>query len=217
MIENSAGNSVESIEAATQATRQRWEARYREGFTPWDTQITPPEVVDFWEGKHLAPKGLALDLGCGPGTNVRFLASLGLHVIGVEIASAPLITARQRFEQYAPQLLPRANFVCSDVCLLPFHNINAQYILDVGCYHSIPRAMRQNYVNGVITNLAPGGFYQLYAFDTDLENPEPEHGPGGVDSGEIALRYSPHLRIVEESIARPDRRPCRWYILQRPA
>ena len=202
--------------AATSATRQRWEARYSEGFTPWDTQITPPEVVDFWQSERLHPEGLALDLGCGPGTNVRYLATLGLHAIGVEIANAPLVTARQRFEQHVPHLLPQAHFVCSDVCLLPFQNLNASYILDVGCFHSIPRAMRQHYANGVINNLAPGGYFQLYAFDTDIENPEPPSGPVGVDAGEIAQRFAPHLNVVEEIIARPDRRPCRWYLFQRP-
>lgn len=213
---NTTVNPAAATLAATNATRQRWEARYSEGFTPWDTQITPPEVVDFWQSERLTPDGLALDLGCGPGTNVRYLASLGLHVIGVEIANAPLVTARQRFEQHAPHLLHQAHFVCSDVCLLPFQDIKAKYILDVGCYHSLPRAMRPHYVHSVVNNLAPGGYFQLYAFDTDPENPDPASGPVGVDEHEITQRFTPHLHLVEENIARPDRRPCRWYLLKRP-
>ena len=35
---------------------------------PWDTEVTPPEVVELIEGEDLAP-GRALDLGCGTGTN----------------------------------------------------------------------------------------------------------------------------------------------------
>lgn len=42
---------------------------YRLTRPPWDTGITPPEVVaTFAEGD--LPPGPALDLGCGTGTNV---------------------------------------------------------------------------------------------------------------------------------------------------
>lgn len=204
------------LDAATSTTRKRWDARYGEGVTPWDTQITPPEVVAFWQSGRAAPTGFALDLGCGPGTNVRYLAGLGLTTIGVEISGAPLLTARQRFAHYSPELLQRAHFVCSDVCLLPFHRLNAAYILDVGCFHSLPRPIRPYYVQSVVANLAPGGYYHLYAFDTDPLDPDPEHGPTGMNVGEIAQRFAPDLMVVEETIANPDRRPCRWYLLQRP-
>jgi SAM-dependent methyltransferase len=204
------------LDIATSATRKRWDARYREGVTPWDTQITPPEVVDFWQSTHLPRQGLALDLGCGPGTNVRYLASLGLTAIGIEIASSPLLTARKRFLQHAPELLQRAHFVCSDVCLLPFLQLNALYILDVGCFHSLPRAVRTYYVESVVANLAPGGYYHLYAFDADPNDPEPASGPPGLMLDEVKQRFTPDLLLVKETIARPDFRPCRWYLLQRP-
>src|SRR5689334_19817077 len=74
------------VNAVTSASRKRWDARYGEGNTPWDTQVTPPEVVDFWQDARRSRDGIALDLGCGPGTNVRFLAALGLNAVGVEIA-----------------------------------------------------------------------------------------------------------------------------------
>jgi hypothetical protein len=147
---------------------------------------------------------------------VRYLAALGLTAIGIEIASAPLNTAQYRISLEAPELLTRAHFICSDVCLLPFQALNASYILDVGCLHSLPRAVRPQYVNSVARNLMPGGYYHLYAFDADPENPEPATGPAGLESGEIALRFTPALELVEETIARPDRRPCRWYLLRRP-
>jgi SAM-dependent methyltransferase len=214
---NTADSTLDNILIdASRATRQRWDARYGEGVLPWDTQITPPEVVDFWRQARLAPQGLAVDLGCGPGTNVRYLATLGLAVIGVEIASAPLIMARQRLARFAPEAMARAYLLCADVSRLPFHGLNANYVLDIGCFHSLPRSLRPGYANSVIANLAPGGFYHLYAFDTDLAIPEPPSGPVGVDEGEIAQSFAPHLQIVEEVVARPDRRPCRWYLLQRP-
>jgi SAM-dependent methyltransferase len=207
-------NMVDSI-LNTSGTRQRWDARYREGVTPWDTQITPPEVVDFWRGNRLPKAGIALDLGCGPGTNVRYLAALALTAIGVEIAGAPLLTAQARLRLHSPELTGHIHFLCSDVCLLPFSGLNATYILDVGCFHSLPRNIRDLYVNSVVSNLAIGGYYHLFAFDSDPENPNPASGPVGVNFGEVGERFTPHLKVVEELIAKPDRRPCRWYLLRR--
>lgn len=208
--------AASDLHSATSATRRRWESRYAEGVTPWDTQITPPEVIAFWQGGRLPRRGIALDLGCGPGTNVRYLASLGLTAIGVEIAGAPLVTATRRIQANAPHLRQRAHFVCSDVCLLPFTDLNAVYILDIGCLHSMPRLVRPYYAQGVAANLAPGGYFHLYAFDADPQNPEPASGPAGMLEGEVARLFTPTLELIEEVIASPNRRPCRWYLLQRP-
>jgi SAM-dependent methyltransferase len=204
------------LNATTSDIRKRWDKRYAQGYTPWDTQTTPPEVVDFWHGPRLSRQGVVLDLGCGPGTNVRYLASLGLHAIGVELASAPLLMARNRLQPYAPELRNRTHFVCSDVCRLPFQKLNVTYILDVGCLHTLPRAVRPYYVESILSNLAPGGYYHLYAFDADPNNLEPASGPPGMDIDEVSQSFTPDLILVEEIVARPDRRPCRWYLLQRP-
>jgi SAM-dependent methyltransferase len=205
-----------ALDAIAAETRARWEARYRTGFTPWDTQITPPEVLDFWQSGTLSPQGIALDLGCGPGTNVRYLAALGLTAIGIEIANAPLELARQRLHHLDATLTQRTHFVLGDVTLLPFQRLNAAYILDIGCLHSLPRPVRPGYVQGVIANLSPGGYYHLYAFDADADNPNPESGPPGMSLDEVVQSFTSGLTLVHETVARPERRPCRWYLLQRP-
>lgn len=210
-------NMVDSdLNAATSATRKRWESRYGEGNTPWDTQITPPEVVDFWEDERHSRDAVALDLGCGTGTNVRYLAALGLAVVGVELAGAPLHTALSRYRGLAPNLRNRIRLVCSDVCRLPFVALNAAYVLDIGCLHTLPIPLRPLYVRSVFDNLAPGGYYHLFAFDIDPTAPQPRNGPMGMASGEVVRLFAPHLELVEEIVGRPDRRPCRWYLLQRP-
>jgi SAM-dependent methyltransferase len=199
---------------AGRATRQRWNTRYLEGEQPWDTRKTPPEVTAFWQSAKLPRRGLALDLGCGPGTNVRYLARLGLHAIGVEIAAPALVTAARRLRAEEPHLHGQTAFVCADVCLLPFRGLQATYILDVGCFHSLPDEVRTHYVRSVIDNLALGGYYQLYAFDRPGPDQQ-ESGPGGLDIGEVASRFTPELTLLEEVVAVPERRPCRWYLLRR--
>ncbi|MEZ4583195.1 MAG: hypothetical protein R3A10_16430 [Caldilineaceae bacterium] len=60
----------------------------------------------------------------------------------------------------------RMAFVQADVSTLPFHGLGAAYILDIGCFHAVhPDFRRDAYAAQVTGNLAPGGYYQLYAFD----------------------------------------------------
>ncbi len=196
------------------AHRSRFEQYYAEGNTPWDTRETPPEVHRFWAGRGAVETGRALDLGCGPGTNVAFLARRGLHTVGVDYVLAPLHTAQRRLAK-APDAAARAAFVLADVTRLPFSGLGARYILDVGCLHGIPPEARQGYVQGVVENLAPGGHYHLYAFD---RVPELEQEPDrirGMTENEVAERFAPWLEVVTIERARPDRHPCRWYLLQR--
>lgn len=197
--------------------RVHWEERYQGECLPWDTGITPPEVLAFWEEHPGLRQGVAVDLGCGTGTNVAYLARLGLRAIGVELAGNALQRCQRRLRQTEPALLRQIALVQADVACLPFHDLQATYILDVGCFHAVDFADRAGYVAGVIANLAPGGYYQLYAFDLlpTTEQP-PDRAPRGVAENEVVDRFAPHLQVVEIQRARPDRQPCRWYLLQKP-
>ncbi len=196
--------------------REQWEQHYASGHTPWDTQITPPEVQEFWRSGRLSPSGIALDIGCGPGTNVRFLAQQGLTAIGFDIALQPLLTGGRRIAERAPALLPRAFFVQADVTRLPLTRVGATYILDVGCFHGVRPEDRAAYVAGIVDNLQSGGYYQIYAFDRTPEMAaNPERKLLGVEESEIVERYAGALEIIDIQRAQPDPYPCRWYLLRK--
>ena len=55
-----------------------WDWMYLFKKTPWDTGITPPEIVSMIESGKV-PIGRALDLGCGTGTNAIYLAQRDLR------------------------------------------------------------------------------------------------------------------------------------------
>lgn len=193
-------------------SRNTWEEHYRNKQTPWDTGITPPEVVAFWQSGRLARAGLALDLGCGTATNVAYLRQLGLDAIGVEHAWSALQQGRQRLTERRLA----AALVQADVSQLPFRGANASYLLDIGCFHGLFAEQRQGYVAGVVENLAVGGYFHLYAFDRvdELRN-NPERAHRGVEEDEIIERFCPQLSVVEIVRANPDRYPCRWYLLRK--
>ena len=84
---------------------------------------------------------MALDLGCGTGTNVAFLAQLGFAAIGVDFALLALVTARQK-----PLLTGLdASFCLGDFADLSFLHVQANFALDMGCLHSLPPENRTHY------------------------------------------------------------------------
>lgn len=197
--------------------RARWEERYASGVTPWDTQLTPPEVKAFWASGRLPPTGLALDIGSGPGTNVRFLAAQGLLAVGFDISFQAVATGRSRILAHAPEVVGRAWLVQADVTQLPLRQAGACYILDLGCSHGLPPTLRDGFAAGIVDNLRLGGYYHLYAFDyVARPEAEAEERHMGFHADEVLERFTPALDVVEILRASPDPHPCRWYLLRKP-
>ncbi len=196
--------------------RRHWDERYLSGPTPWDTGITPPEVVAFWHSQRLPAQGPAIDLGCGSGANVAYLVERGLRVIGVELSGIGLAKARMRLTERLGELVTRAALLQGDAARLPLRNAGASYILDIGCLHSLPLAQRELYARSVIDNLHDGGFYHLFAFDRVQVESGSARAEQGMGEDEVSRLFSPGLSLLSVERGQPDQRPCRWYLLQKP-
>ena len=127
--------------------------------TPWDTQVTPPEVVTLIEGGTLPP-GRALDLGCGTGTNSIYLARHGWEAVGVDFSPVAIRRARRK----ARHARANCQFHRADVTDLSFLVSPFGLVLDIGCLHSIPQESRERYASGLARLVQPAGLYLLYAF-----------------------------------------------------
>ncbi len=125
----------------------------------WDTGITPPELVEVIETRKL-PAGRALDLGCGTGTNVIYLAQHGWEAVGVDFISKAIDTARRKSTAAGV----KAQFFQGDVTQLDFLQPPFDLVLDIGCFHSLASSRRSAYIAGLRRLLRPGGFFLLYAF-----------------------------------------------------
>jgi len=179
---------------------------YRTGRTPWDTGVTPPELVELIEGPEALPSGRALDLGCGTGTNVAYLAEHGWDATGVEADGRALGAAQHRLRTVSDARVFRG-----DVSRLDALAVDAPFdlVLDIGCFHSVAPGRRDAYAYGVATRTAPGATLFVFAFAR-----RPGLVPVGVTSREMRDRFAPWFEPVGR-IAGTSPPGAAWYRLRR--
>ena len=150
---------------------RRWifELMYLLSRTPWDTGITPPELIAFLENHE---PGHALDIGCGTGTNLITMAQHGWQVTGVDFSSRAIRQAQRKAQAVDLQL----QLIHDDVS--SFDNITGTFdlVLDIGCFHSLSRKERARYASNLYRFVKPGGTFLLYSWikgNTERENGHP--------------------------------------------
>jgi SAM-dependent methyltransferase len=182
---------------------------YRFGAPRWDTGITPPEVVSIIEGAAAIPAGRALDLGCGTGTNVIYLAQHGWEAVGVDFSPTAIQQARQKAKD-----TPGATFVEGDVSQLSRLGIQGpfDFVLDIGCFHGLPVHSRQAYVQEVVRVTRPGGLFMIWAIASDRWPFLP--GVPNMQDKEIAERFGQDFTL--ERVQKGEGRwMANWYTLRR--
>jgi SAM-dependent methyltransferase len=168
---------------------------------PWDTNLTPPELVDLIANQKL-PAGRALDLGCGTGTNVVYLAKHGWEVTGVDFVGKAIAAARRK----ARAAGVTAQFFQGDVTRLDFLTPGFDFTLDLGCLHSLPAGHRLAYVSGLARLLRPGAVFLCYAF-------KPESPMGGVAVEEMLRLFGESFENVK--LEHGTGMPSAWYTFRR--
>lgn len=184
-----------------------FEIRYLLGNAPWDTGVTPPEVVELVERRKMPP-GRALDLGCGTGTHSLYLARHGWEVVGVDFSAVAIWRARRRARQAGLHI----RFYRADVTDLGFLTGPFDLALDIGCLHGIPPERRGRYAAEVARLVRPGGLYMLYAF---LPRPDGPSGRG-IAPEEVRHLFSPAFTVERrEGGEDPSGSRSAWYWLRR--
>ncbi|MEW6719381.1 MAG: class I SAM-dependent methyltransferase [Thermodesulfobacteriota bacterium] len=184
----------------------RWKFawRYCSGNTPWDTGITPPEVMEFLRA---VPPGKALDLGCGTGTNAMTLARHGWRVTGIDFTPAAIRAARRKAAEEGLEVEFRVGDV-TDLRSLPG---GYDYALDIGCLHSLPAEDRAAYAGGLFRLVRPGGWFMLYAWRTAGM----ADGAPGIAPGEAESLLREGFENVRETVGEESGRPSAWYWFRR--
>ena len=189
--------------------RVMYNLMYQLGAPRWDTGITPPEVVAVIEGTVAVPAGRALDLGCGTGTNVIYLAHHGWEAIGVDFSPAAIQQAQQKAKD-----TPGATFVEGDVSQLSHLGIEGpfDFVLDIGCFHGLPVHSRQAYAQEVARFTRPGALFMIWAIASDRLPFLP--GVPVMQDKEIAERFGQDFTL-ERTQKGKGRWMANWYTLRR--
>lgn len=116
-----------------------WDASYRYGPAPWDVGGPQPAVVRLASQGKLT--GVVLDAGCGSGENGLYLASLGLRVLGVDVAGTALEMARASAAERGIEI----EFAVADAFQLEKLGRRFDTVLDCGLFHSFDEQERVRY------------------------------------------------------------------------
>jgi cyclopropane fatty-acyl-phospholipid synthase-like methyltransferase len=168
----------------------------------WDTNITPPEVEEFVQNH---PPGRALDMGCGTGTNVLYLAQHGWQTIGVDFVEKALRLARRKARQVGVE----AKFYLDDVTHLSAIEGQFELVLDIGCFHSLSTHDKRVYVENLPRLLVPNGIYLLYGFIN-----QKNHGNVGLTLTDLNL-LSEELQLLEERTGKDSSHRSVWLTYRR--
>jgi 2-polyprenyl-3-methyl-5-hydroxy-6-metoxy-1,4-benzoquinol methylase len=184
--------------------RWKFKWRYWRRQTPWDTQITPPEVMEFISRN---PPGKALDLGCGTGTNAVTLARHGWQVTGVDFAPEAIRAARRK----AAEAGFKIDFHAADVTDLHMLADTFDFVLDIGCLFTLAEKDRKKYPAGLARLLRQHGWFMLYAW---LPRPWKD-GHAGIAAEEVESLLQKDFSKVRAVIGEEGGHPTAWYWYRR--
>lgn len=179
-----------------------FELAYLVGFKPWDSGIPPPELVELVEGPNALPPGRAIDLGCGTGTNCKYMLEHGWDVTGVDYVARAIAAAKRK--------APEAKLLFGDVTRLAEIGIAGPFdlMLDLGCFHSIPEDRRDAYTREAAGIARAGGTLLMFAFG------EKGRGTPVATESEIRARFSNDFDVIDVRAGAPFRRQT-WYRMVR--
>lgn len=178
------------------------------GKSRWDTGIPAPELVRALDGKS---PGRALDLGCGTGTNVLYMAEHGWQAVGVDFVLRAIQKGRARAEEAGLA----AQFMAGDVTKLQKFSFADKFdlALDMGCFHSLTGEDDYlAYGRGLRYWLKDGAIFLLYVHL--IEPQEIEYSTHGVTESMVENTFRRGFRLNDIEPGEDGNRRAAWYYFQ---
>lgn len=152
----------------------------------------------------LVPGSAVLDLGCGAGSNVLFLARSGFDSHGIDLSPEAVSSARERARDEHLSVDVRVG----DALALPFPPARFAGAIDNGCFHTLPVRRRGDYASEVARVVRPGGSLVLSWIGREHTGARgPPHRPA---LEEVARALEPRFVFVrtESHVGATDRPPA---------
>jgi SAM-dependent methyltransferase len=153
-----------------------WDASYFDGPAPWDIGEPQPVMARLASEGKLT--GAVIDAGCGTGEHALLAASLGLPVLGVDVAATALAIARAKAKERGLD----AEFEEADALHLERLGRTFDTVLDCGLFHTFDAAERSEYVASLASAIKSGGTLYVLCFS----NEGVDIGPHPVSREELA-------------------------------
>src|SRR6202167_5516935 len=138
-----------------------WDASYQPGPAPWDIDHPQPAIVRVASEGGFA--GAVLDAGCGTGENALHVASLGLSVLGVDVAETALDMARAKADDRGIEV----EFAAADAFDSDRLGRRFDTVLDCGLFPAFDGDERPRYVASLGSVTEPGGTLYVLCFSDD--------------------------------------------------
>jgi len=155
---------------------ENWFDSAYQGTPPWDIGHPQPEIVRLDRSGQIT--GSVLDVGCGTGEHVLYLAGRSHQVMGVD--SAP--TAIKKGRAKAKQRGVEATFVLGDALNLSLPSHQFDTVIDMGLFHVFSDEERPRFRESLERVVRPGGTYFVLCFS---EKEPGDWGPRRVTQAEI--------------------------------
>jgi SAM-dependent methyltransferase len=156
-----------------------WDASYQDGPAPWDIGRPQPAFVRLAAAGGCT--GTVLDAGCGTGENALYVASLGLPVVGVDVAETAVAAARRKAAERGLD----AEFAVADALALDRLGRRFDTVLDCGLFHSFDADERPRYVASLAAVTEHGGTVHVLCFSDQ----GPDVGPHPVGRDELRAPF----------------------------
>ena len=160
-----------------------WDASYRRDEpAPWDIGQPQPAIVRLASAGGFA--GAVLDAGCGTGENALHVASLGLPVLGVDVAETALAIAREKAADGGID----AEFAAADAFELERLGRKFRTVLDCGLFHTFDELdERRRYAASLASVTEHNGTLYVLCFSDD----GPDIGPHPIRQEELRAAFNP--------------------------
>src|SRR4029453_15364572 len=156
------------------------DSSYHDGPAPWDIDQPQPAIMRVASEGGFA--GAVLDAGCGTGEHALHVASLGLSVLGVDVAETALAIARAKANDRGIEV----EFAAADALQLERLGRRFATVLDCGLFHTFDGGERPRYVAGLASVTEHDGTLCVLCFRDD----GPDTGPHPVSQEALRAAFN---------------------------
>jgi len=156
------------------------------GTPPWDIGRPQPAIIRLAETGQIT--GWVLDIGCGTGENLLYLAERGLDAMGIDGAPTAIEKARAKGKRRGLN----AQFEVADALNLSIPTRQFDTVIDSGLFHVFSDEDRARFRDSLGRVIRLGGVYFLMCFSDQQPG---DWGPRRVTQAEIRSTFSDGWRV----------------------